>query len=134
MEIQTKQGVFNIKKADLIAYLKDLSHFHEFLPEEKIENWQADSHKCSFKVKGLSKISLIFQGIDEKGNITLVSGKESPIDFSLYIIIEEKEPEKSSTGYMIFKGKVNPFMRMMIENPLQNFFDGLVTRLEEKYQ
>ena len=52
MKIAPKAELINTSDEILFNLLSDLNNLKDFLPAEKIENWNATSDNCSFKIKG----------------------------------------------------------------------------------
>jgi len=59
MKIAPKAELINTSDEVLFNLLSDLNNLKDFLPTEKIENWNATSDSCSFKIKGLAKSTMI---------------------------------------------------------------------------
>ena len=53
-----------------------------------------------------------------------------PFTFDLDINLKEEADNQTEVS-MIFNGDINPFMKMMVEKPLRNFFNFLVTKAAE---
>jgi hypothetical protein len=65
--------------------------------------------------------------------IYLDSYGKVPFKFTLNIFLEEKE-NNTTEAKLKFDGEINPFMKMMVEKPLTNFFNMLSDKLVEKYK
>ena len=60
----------------------------------------------------------------------MVSHGKVPFSFKMDILINDSGNDKSDV-YIEFEGDINPFMKMMVEKPLTNFFNMLVDRLSQ---
>jgi len=111
----------------LFGFLNSLDNFKLILPEDKIENWKADSQSCSFNVIGLSKIALRKKSEEAPHKITISSNGKVPFDFEFDILLSETSADETQVQ-LIFSGKINPFMKMMVEKPLRSFFEELIQK------
>jgi len=53
----------------------------------------------------------------------------SSLDFSLTAALNPLN-ENQTEVQMLFEGKFNPFIKMMVEKPLQNFINTLTDKIE----
>ncbi len=129
MSLKIKSKEVSVKKDQKVVfnYLCDLNNFKELLPQDKISNWESKEDYCSFKVQNTATIDIQFKEAKEFNLIHLVSGDKSPFPFTLDIHLEEKED--GTFGYQLFDGKVNPFLKLMVEKPLTNLFNYIADRL-----
>jgi hypothetical protein len=130
MKIETAKVTSQNSQKALFDFLADLNNLEQLMPEGKIENWKSDQDSCEFSIKGMASIGL--RVIDRKpiNEINIESFGKAPFKFKLNILVEE-ESVTSSIVQIIFDGDVNPFMKMMIEKPLSNFFNMLTTKAGE---
>jgi len=133
MEIKSTQVTINASQKEVFDFLKDAQNIYHLLPQDKVTNWEADEKSCSFKVQQAATISLIQDELNEPATIKMVSGAKTPFPFSLTIIINE-EGEGQSSGYLHFDGKVNTFLKMMVEKPLTNLFNYMSERLKKRFE
>jgi hypothetical protein len=109
-----------------------MNNFEQLLPKDKIENWNATNETCTFKIKSMGNIELKRVASTPNSLIYLDSFGKTPIKFSLNIYLSEKS-DTTSEAYILFDGDINPFMKMMLEKPLTEFFNYLVIRLTKIY-
>jgi len=57
----------------------------------------------------------------------LISGENSPFSFSLNIILTESDG--TCDAQLLCEADINPFLKMMVEKPLNNLFDYMADRL-----
>lgn len=111
---------------DCFQFLTDLNHYELLLPKDKISHWESDKNFCSFKIQKTYKLDLIFKDAEENKAIHLVSGEKSPFKFSLDIQLNGDEETEAQ---ILCDADINPFLKMMIEKPLNNLFDYMADRL-----
>lgn len=128
--IESKKAKINKPREEVFSFLSDLNNFGSLLPEDRISNFESTETSCSFSIKGMADIDLEKTEEEKPGRIKLKSGSKAPFKFDLSLLIEEGE-ESQTTTYLKFEGDINPFMKMMVEKPLTNFFNMLAEKLEE---
>ncbi len=124
--IETHHKTTESSQEKLFNFLSDLNNFEQLMPEDKIEKWSSDEDQCEFTIKGMARIGLKKEGTTPHEYINISSFGKVPFSFTLDIHIKSKESD--TEAYMIFKGDINPFMKMMVEKPLTNFFNLLVDK------
>lgn len=114
--------------SELYAFLQDMNNFQQLLPEGRISEWKSDGTSCSFKVQGAATIGLQLDGGTPPGLLKLKATERSPFPFSLDVHL--LEANGVTTAYQVFEADLNPFIKMMVEKPLQNLFDHIADRMK----
>lgn len=130
MKFETDNVVVKASKEKLNAFLSDLNNFKQLMPDS-VSNWESTTDTCTFKISGMANIGL---AVKEKtpDRIDLVSHGEVMFPYNMSILlngVSENETESKLT----FSGDVNPFMKMMVEKPIQNFFNYLVHKVQKHF-
>ena len=128
--IETEKSISPNNISLLYGFLTDLSNYEKLMPSDKIENWEANQEQCSFVIKGMSRIGLKLKDSEHPNKVILESNGKVPFDFELQLLLREQAEEQTAVQ-IIFHGKINPFMKMMVEQPLKNFFDQLVKKASD---
>ncbi len=129
-KIETEHKTSAHSRKQLFDFLCDLNNFEKLMPADKIEKWSSSNEQCEFTIKGMARIGLEKQGSAEPELIQIKSFGKVPFSFELGIHLIEKA-EAETEVYMIFEGDINPFMKLMVEKPLTNFFNMLVSKAAE---
>jgi carbon monoxide dehydrogenase subunit G len=132
MEIKSTEASINASSKTVFTFLSDCQNIYHLLPQDKITEWTADTTSCSFKVQNAATISLIQDEIKENSSIKMVSGEKSPFPFTLTIHINSID-DNSCSGHLFFEGKINTFLKMMVEKPLSNLFNFMSDKLKEQF-
>jgi len=115
----------NVKKnqAEMYQFLTQVENYKQLMPEsmEKFEITGPDSFL--FALKGMPQIELKIQETHEPDLVVLGSTSEK-FNFTLNAIIEATA-EDSSDVQLLFDGKFNAMMSMMVKGPLQKFITTL---------
>lgn len=130
MKIETTWKSISGSEEEVFIFLADLNNLEKMMPSQVV-NWKSTSEECSFTIKGMS--DMILKISDKKPNslVSMESGSSKPFPFTLNAEIQP-ESEKSQVR-LVFDGKVNAFMSMMIEKPLSNFFNMLLDGLDNHF-
>ncbi len=112
---------------DVYTFLQDMNNFQQLLPQERISEWKSDGTSCSFKVAGAATIGLQLDGGTPPDHLRLKSTDRSPFPFTLDVHL--KGSNGSTQAYQVFEADLNPFIKMMVENPLKNLFDHIADRM-----
>ena len=126
--IASKKVEVNNSAENVFNFLADLNNFEKLMPKDKISNWTSNSNECSFEINGMSTIGMKFQETSPYSYLKLVSHGKNPFSFTLDVKFEKTEKD-SVISQMIFSGDINPFLKLVVEKPLTNFFNQLVENL-----
>lgn len=125
-KIESKEVTINEKSSTISQFLGNLNNLQKLMPEDKISDWESDEDSCRFQIKGLAKIGMR-KSSEDSSKVVMESEGKNPFDFTLTISLDEKGDD--TTAKILFDGKMNPFMKAMVEKPLTNFFNMLVDKL-----
>lgn len=124
--IESKKVEVAASVNDCFNFLCDLNHYELLLPKDKISHWESDEKSCSFKIQKTYKLDLLLKGAEEPNVIHLVSGEKSPFKFTLDIHLVGDDLTQAQ---LKCDADINPFLKMMIEKPLNNLFNYMADRL-----
>lgn len=121
-----------VKKSnkEIFQQLTDFRNFGELMPSQ-VSNWSATKDSCSFTIQGMANIRMKIEETKPDNYIKIVSEDKTPFDFVLHVHLDEAG--KGTVGQLIFEAPLNPFMKMMVEKPLRNFFNYLAGKIKELY-
>lgn len=128
--IETEKKVSANSPEQLFAFLEDMNNFEQLMPEGKIEKWESSKDQCEFNIKGMARIGLKKESATPPNKICVASFGKVPFTFKLDIHLKEQADQQTEVS-IVFNGDINPFMKMMVEKPLTNFFNFLVTKAAE---
>lgn len=109
------------------AKLSDLSNLESVkdrLPEDKVQDLSFDSDTLSFNVSPVGQITL---QIVERDRIKLAT-TNSPLPFNMWIQLVETAEEECKIKLTIGMD-INPFMKAMVQKPLQDGLEKMVEML-----
>lgn len=131
MKITTSNAVVNAPIETVFDFLAVAANLEKILPQDKISDFQADEHGCSFKVQGGIVIPLIYLAKESPNLIKMQSGDKAPFSYTLAISLQHFEDR--CEGHIAFEANINMFMKMMVEKPLINLFEVMTHKLQAEF-
>ena len=110
-----------------LSNLNNLEQLKDRIPADKIKNLTFDAESLSFDVSPMGKVSL---KIVEKEPCKCIKfgTAESPLPFNLWIQILPTSPTESKIKLTIGM-ELNPFMKAMVQKPLQEGLEKMAEAL-----
>ncbi len=130
MKIESKKSIVNTSAEKAFSFISDFNNFQNLLPKDKVSDYQSTADSCSFNINGMATISMRIKNRVPNSKLEVVSDGKNPFNFSLTILLEEKT-ENTCEAQIVFDADVNPFVKMMVETPLTNFFNMLSEKLPQ---
>jgi carbon monoxide dehydrogenase subunit G len=128
--IETEKKISPNSPEQIFAFLNDMNNFEKLMPDGKIDKWESTENQCEFTLKGMARIGLKKETTSPPNHIKVSSFGKVPFTFDLDINLKEEADHQTEIS-IVFKGDINPFMKMMVEKPLTNFFNFLVSKAAE---
>lgn len=129
MEITSRKVVVQKSAPELYEYLIEVKNFETLMPEN-ISKFETLNHKAFvFALKGMPEIALEVKETNAP-NLIVLGAISEKLPFSLTINIGTLDDETSTTE-LLFEGKLNTMMAMMVKSPLTKFLETLVSNLKE---
>jgi carbon monoxide dehydrogenase subunit G len=113
------------------AFLSDMNNLQKLMPDQVI-NWKSDLDSCTYTIKGMADIGMIITDRNPTDTIKMKSHGKVPFEFTLNFQIRSSN-EFAETS-VVFEGELNPFLKMMVEKPLTNFFTMLADGLGKEFK
>jgi len=126
MNLEGRKIIVNKSSKDLVEILKSPENYKDFMPDG-LQKFETREDGFKFGLQGMPEIALkIDEVTDEKA---VLKSASSSLDFSLTAALHPVN-ENQTEVQMLFEGKFNPFIKMMVEKPLQNFINTLTDKIE----
>lgn len=126
MNLEGRKIIVNKSASELAEMLKVSENYKEFMPDG-LQKFEAREDGFKFMLTGMPEIALKIDEVNESG-ATLKSASSS-MDFTLKAALTPIS-ENQTEIQMLFEGKFNAFIKMMVEKPLKNFIDALTDKIE----
>lgn len=129
MNLEGRKIVLNKSVSEIVELLKNPQNYEQLMPEG-LQKFEAISDGFKFGLKGMPEIALKLGEINE--NKAVLKSASSSLEFELATNLNAIS-ENQTEAQMFFEGKFNPFIKMMVEKPLQNFMNALTDKIEKFY-
>ncbi|WP_304721089.1 SRPBCC domain-containing protein [uncultured Alistipes sp.] len=103
-----------------------ISRFNNLTPAlaDRVEEWQADEERCSFKAKGFT-VKLRMEERVEAKHVKIVGDEGGvPVDFAFWIQLHEVSAADTRLR-IVLHAELNMMMKMMIGSKLQGAVDQI---------
>ena len=127
MNLEGRKIIVNKSSSELAGMLKNPQDYKDLMPES-LQNFEAREDGFKFGLKGMPEIALKIENVSDK-EVVLKSASSS-LDFALTGTMNPVG-ESQTEVQLLFEGKFNPFIKMMVEKPLQNFINSLTDKIEQ---
>lgn len=127
MNLEARKIVVNKSGSELKEMLNNPEDYKEIMPEG-IQTFEARDNGFKFSLKGMPEIALKIDEVTDEH--VILKSASSSLDFELKGTMNPLS-ESQTEVQLLFEGKFNPFIKMMVEKPLQNFINSLTDRLEQ---
>ncbi|MBO6200640.1 MAG: SRPBCC family protein [Chryseobacterium sp.] len=127
MNLEGRKIIVNKSSSELAGMLKNPEDYKNLMPDG-LQSFEAREDGFKFGLKGMPEIALKIDNVSDK-EVVLKSASSS-LDFALKGSMNPLN-EKQTEVQLLFEGKFNPFIKMMVEKPLQNFINSLTDKIEQ---
>ncbi|AZZ59614.1 SRPBCC family protein [Riemerella anatipestifer] len=128
MNLEGRKIIVNKSAKQLSEMLKRPEDYKELMPEG-LKKFETVADGFKFGLKGMPEIALKIDKVKEGEKVVLKSASSS-LDFGLTGMMNAIN-ENQTEVQLLFEGKFNPFIKMMVEKPLQNFINNLTDKIEQ---
>ena len=128
MNLETNKVTVNKSQKEMFEFLSNVENFEQIMPENT-DKFEAKEDSFLFAIKGMPEIRLKIQETTPSEKIVLGSTSDKfPFTLTGNIISIDDD---NSEVQLLFDGKFNPMMAMMIKNPIQKFISTLSENIEK---
>lgn len=127
MNLEGRKIIVNKSVSELTQMLKNPQDYEHLMPEG-LQKFEASESGFKFALKGMPEIALKIDEVSEQ-QVVLKSASSS-LDFALKGAMNPIN-ENQTEVQLLFEGNFNPFIKMMVEKPLQNFINSLTDKIEQ---
>ncbi|MDQ0477166.1 MULTISPECIES: SRPBCC family protein [Chryseobacterium] len=127
MNLEGRKIIVNKSGAELVSMLNTPEGYRDLMPDS-LQSFEVRDQGFKFSLKGMPEIALVIDEVTE--NQVVLKSASSSLDFSLKGVMNPVN-ENQTEVQLLFEGKFNPFIKMMVEKPLKNFIDALTDNIEK---
>ena len=128
MNIESPTVTAEKSAKDMYEFLADPANFEKIMPEN-IDKFETRENGFVFALKGMPEIKLKVKELVPNDKVVLGAASDK-LPFTLTGYIYEID-DTSSEVQLVFDGKFNPMMAMMIKSPLKKFIHTLSENIEQ---
>lgn len=127
MNLEGRKIIVNKSTEDLRKLLENPEDYKALMPES-LQSFEVKDNGFKFSLKGMPEIALKIEEVSDQ-KVVLKSASSS-LDFALTGDMNAISDSQTEVQ-LLFEGKFNPFIKMMVEKPLQNFINSLTDNIEK---
>ena len=127
MNLEGRKIIVNKSSSELVALLKNPEDYKNLMPDS-LQSFEVRDNGFKFSLKGMPEIALKIEEVTD--NQVVLKSASSSLDFALKGMMNSIG-ENQTEVQLLFDGNFNPFIKMMVEKPLQNFINSLTDNLEK---
>ncbi|QIY83532.1 SRPBCC family protein [Chryseobacterium sp. NEB161] len=127
MNLEGRKIIVNKSSSELAEMLKKPEDYKDLMPDG-LQKFEVKDNGFKFGLKGMPEIALKIENVSDK-EVVLKSASSS-LDFALTGTMNPVSDNQTEVQ-LLFDGKFNPFIKMMVEKPLQNFINSLTDKIEQ---
>ena len=98
MDIVSRQGQIKTNEKDLYLFLTDLRNLEDYIPKDKVEDWEATEDTCTI---GMPQVGAITLQITEKTPHNLIKVEpisgNTPFSFSFFTLLVSEHTAQDFT-------------------------------------
>jgi carbon monoxide dehydrogenase subunit G len=129
-KFESRVGKVNASDDRVFAFLSDFNNFRQFIPSDKVENFESSPDHCNFSIPGMGNLNL--RVVEKEPFKTIKVSGEGMVNQQFFLWLQLKPIDPAETHVKLtLKADVNPMVKMMVSKPVQNFLDKLVDALEK---
>lgn len=129
-KFESKVGKLNASDERVYSFLSDFNNFKQFIPADKVNDFESSEDHCKFSVPGMGSVGLRI--VEKEPFKALKVAGEGMANQQFFLWIQLKQMEATDTRIKLtIKADLNPMIKMMASKPLQNFLDKLVETIEK---
>lgn len=126
MNLEGRKIIVNKSSKELTELLKSPENYKDFMPDG-LQKFETRDNGFKFGLQGMPEIALKIDEVDD--HKAVLRSASSSLDFTLTATLNPINDNQTEVQ-MLFEGKFNPFIKMMVEKPLQNFINTLTDKIE----
>ena len=127
---ESREGYLSCTPREAFFFISDIRNFERFVPQDKIDGWNAGNDSCSFSVPGLGHVQVAIRDKEEFSRIVFRGKVLSDNNFTLTVEIDERNDHRAAVR-VILKAELNPMLKMIASRPARQFLELLVDEMEK---
>ena len=129
MKIESRIGKVLNNNDKIYQFISNFNNFKNFIPGDKVSDFESTEDTCSFSVPGIGKAGLRIIEKEPNKLIKITNNETTPMNFNLWIQLKQVA-ENDTRIKVTVKPEVNMMMQAVVKKPLKEFVDKLVDQIE----
>jgi len=126
---ESRKGNIHAGAEDIFNFVTDIRNFERFAPGGTINNWNAGKESCSFSVPMIGTVSIRLIEQLPFSKVVYQGDALKKEDFTMTANLSETQPGNTEVK-VILEADLNPMMKMMAANPINQFLEMLIKEME----
>ena len=127
MNLEGHKIIVNKSVSELVNMLAKPEDYKTLMPDS-LQSFETRDNGFKFSLKGMPEIALKVEEVSD--NQIVLKSASSSLDFALRGAMSPVNDSQTEVQ-LLFDGNFNPFIKMMVEKPLQNFINSLTDNIEK---
>ena len=126
---ESREANLKASAKDVYNFASDIRNFERFLPEGNVSNFNVSETDCSFDAQSIGNVRVVLFEKNPTNKVVYKALLFGSNEFLITMLIE-KNGDSDSLAYVGIKAILNPFMKMMVNEPIKKFLNILVDEME----
>jgi len=127
-EFESKIVAIRRTPEDIFRVLSDFRLFTPFIPQDKLEGWEAEEDCCRFNLKGVGQTGLKIIDKEPYKTVKITGDGKLPFEFFLWVQLKEVAPYDTRMKLTI-KADLNVMLKMMLQKQLGEGIDMMAEQI-----
>ena len=129
-KFESRIGKIAASEEKMYNFLTDFNNFKQFIPPDKVTDFQSDTDHCKFSISGVGQVGL--QIVEKTPYNTVKISGDALANQNFLFWIQLKEVSDADTRVKLtIKADINPMVKLMVSKPMQTFLDKLIDAFEK---
>ena len=130
--IESKKINLSVHEGVIFTFLNEINHLGEILPHQ-VEDFSSSEGNCQFKIKNMT--TLYFTKKETMLNKKIILESIQPMPFAITWEMTMNQITTTNTEIQfILLADMNPMIKLMAFNPLQNFLNLILDNIQKKFE
>jgi carbon monoxide dehydrogenase subunit G len=126
---ESRQGLLSCSTEKFFNFLNDIRNFEQFIPKDKFTDITINADTCSFSVPMIGRVDVRIAAKTEFSEVVYAGSTAAVSDFSLAVRFGDAGSDTSDVKLSV-TAAINPFLKMIASEPLNNMLETLVSEME----
>ncbi len=127
-EFESKIVAIRRTPEDIFRVLSDFRLFTPFIPQDKLEGWEAEEDCCRFNLKGVGQTGLKIIDKEPYKTVKITGDGKLPFEFFLWVQLKEVAPYDTRMK-LTLKADLNVMLKMMLQKQLGEGIDMMAEQI-----